>query len=222
MLLDAHLSSILPASFYQRHSLTVARELLGCLLVRRLPDGSVLSGRIVETEAYTPADPSCHAHRGESPRARSMFQAGGIAYVYLIYGMYHCLNVVTQAAGEGAAVLIRAVEPLDGIEQMIGARGTSRIRDLARGPGRLCQALQIDRALDGACCTAAACPLAIQPGEPLPDVVIAQTPRIGINVSAAITAPWRLIVRENSFVSGTRRQNQGQIYTPTPEWFDSL
>jgi DNA-3-methyladenine glycosylase len=216
-----HTPAILPPSFYQRHSLTVARELLGCRLVRRLPDGTLLSGRIVETEAYTPDDPSCHAHRGESPRARSMFQAGGIAYVYLIYGMYYCLNAVTQAASEGAAVLIRAVEPLDGIAQMIGARGTSKVRDLARGPGRLCQAFQIDRGLDGAGLTASAGPLFIQPGDPLANVVIAQTPRIGINVSAAaIAAPWRLIVRENAFVSGTRRQNDGPIYAPTPEWFD--
>ncbi|MBA3468247.1 MAG: DNA-3-methyladenine glycosylase [Herpetosiphonaceae bacterium] len=221
--MHAYPPPVLPASFYQRHSLTVARDLLGCRLVRRLPDGAVLSGRIVETEAYTPDDPSCHAHRGESPRARSMFQAGGIAYVYLIYGMYHCLNVVTQAASQGAAVLIRAIEPLDGVDRMADARGISSVRDLARGPGRLCQSFQIDRALDGTCITATDCPLWIQSGEPLPDVVVAQTPRIGINVSpAAIAAPWRLIVRENGFVSGTSRQNQGQSYTPTPDWFDRL
>jgi DNA-3-methyladenine glycosylase len=221
--MDVYSAPILPAGFYRRHSLHVARELLGCLLVRRLPDGALLSGRIVETEAYTPDDPSCHAHRGESARARSMFQAGGIAYVYLIYGMYYCLNVVAQAAGEGAAVLIRAVEPLDGIPQMAAARGTAKIRDLARGPGRLCQALQINRELDGSAITDESCAIVVCQGEPIPDAMVIQTPRIGINVSPeAIAAPWRLIVQGNNFVSGTRRQNQGEVYTPTPGWFASL
>ena len=213
--------AVLPIEFYQRHSLVVARELLGCTLVRRTSDGTVLSGRIVETEAYMPNDPSCHAHRGESLKARSMFRAGGIAYVYLIYGIYHCLNVVTGAAKEGAAVLIRAVEPLMGIESMIANRGTGVVRDLARGPGRLCQALQIDRALDGSCITSADCPLVVVAGEALPDAAVAQTPRIGINVSLrAIEAPWRLIVRDNSWISGTRRQNNGVAYAPAFDWFD--
>lgn len=213
-------SSILPVGFYQRHALLVARDLLGCTLSRRLPDGTLLSGTIVETEAYMPNDPSCHAHRGESAKARSMFQAGGIAYVYLIYGMYFCLNVVTGGSGEGAAVLIRAIEPTAGVAEMIAARGTANVRDLARGPGRLCQAMQIDRSLDGSCITGAECPLLIARGPALPDSAVAQTPRIGINVTPrAVEAPWRLVVRDNSFVSGTRRQNQGAGYAPTLDWF---
>lgn len=215
-------AGIVPAAFYQRHSLTVARELLGCTLVRQHLDGTRLSGQIVETEAYTPNDPSCHAHRGESLRARSMFKAGGIAYVYLIYGMYFCLNVVTQGEGEGAAVLIRAIEPETGLEQMMAARRTTVIRDLARGPGRLCQSLSIDRALDGACLDNSDCALYITAGDGVPDQAVVQTPRIGINVSArAIEAPWRLLIRDHPFVSGTRRQNAGQAYAPTPAWFDT-
>jgi DNA-3-methyladenine glycosylase len=218
--MSSHQPAILPVSFYQRHALLVARDLLGCTLARRLPDGTMLSGSIVETEAYMPNDPSCHAHRGESPKARSMFQAGGIAYVYLIYGMYHCLNVVTGGSGEGAAVLIRAVAPSDGVAEMIAVRGTASVRDLARGPGRLCQAMQIDRRLDGACITTDDCPLLISRGAPLPDAAVAQTPRIGINVTPlAVEAPWRLIVRDSPFVSGTRRQNQGVSYDPALDWF---
>ena len=210
----------MPTSFYQRHALLVARDLLGGTLARRLPDGTLISGSIVETEAYMPNDPSCHAHRGESPKARSMFQAGGIAYVYLIYGMYHCLNVVTGGSGEGAAVLIRAVAPSSGLAEMIAVRGTANVRDLARGPGRLCQAMQIDRRLDGACITTDDCPLLISRGAPLPDSAVEQTPRIGINVTPlAVAAPWRLIVRDSPFLSGTRRQNQGVSYAPTLDWF---
>ncbi|GAC1404665.1 MAG: DNA-3-methyladenine glycosylase [Candidatus Velthaea sp.] len=120
-------------------------------LVRRLDDGTLLSGRVVETEAYEVGDPSSHAFRGATPRNRSMFAGPMHAYVYLIYGTAYCLNISSEIAGSGAAVLIRAVEPLGGIDTMRERRG-ARVadRDLTRGPGRLCAAFDIDRALDGA------------------------------------------------------------------------
>ena len=212
--------SVLPQTFYQRHALYVARDLLGQILVRRLADGRILSGRIVETEAYTPDDPSCHAHRGTTPRAQSMFKVGGITYVYLIYGMYYCLNVVAQQAGEGAAVLVRAIEPLTGVQSMAQARQKTNLRDLARGPGRLCQALSIDRTLDGSAVDDLKQPIHLLSHATVPDEQVRQTPRIGINATpAAMAAPWRFIIADNRFVSGTTRQNEGTAYEPTPDWF---
>lgn len=127
----------LPRSFYDRPTVTVARELLGKLLVQRR-DGLDLVGRIVEVEAYLgPHDLASHSARGLTPRTRIMFGPPGHAYVYLIYGMHHCMNVVTEREGHGAAVLIRAVAPVRGI--------TAR----TNGPGRLCRAMRIDRSLNG-------------------------------------------------------------------------
>ena len=118
------------------------------MLVRELPEG-IASGRIVETEAYVVGDAAGHAYRGMTPRNRSLFLEPGHAYVYLAYGISCMLNVSSEVAGIGAGVLIRALEPLEGIAIMQQNRGVERLRDLARGPGRLAQALRIDRALDG-------------------------------------------------------------------------
>ena len=118
------------------------------MLVRDCPDGRT-AGRIVETEAYVLDDPASHAYRGLSRRNASMFLAPFHAYVYKIYGTSFCVNVTSETQGEGAAVLIRALEPLEGLLFMEARRGTTRVRDLARGPGRLCQALAIDLELDG-------------------------------------------------------------------------
>lgn len=126
----------------------LAAALLGCVLVRDCPDGRT-AGRIVETEAYVLDDPASHAYRGRSIRNTSMFLPPFHAYVYKIYGTSFCVNVTSESEGEGAAVLIRALEPLEGLDLMEARRDTTRVRDLARGPGRLCQALSIDRALDG-------------------------------------------------------------------------
>ena len=129
-------------------ALAMAPRLLGSILVRTGPEG-VTAGRIVETEAYAGADdPASHAFRGETPRNRAMFGPAGRAYVYRIYGVHFCVNVVTGRHGEGGAVLIRALEPLDGIPLMKARRG--RADDLCNGPGKLCQALAIDLALDHA------------------------------------------------------------------------
>lgn len=135
--------------FFERDVVTVARELLGCRLAHRLEDGSVLAGIIVETEAYHGDDPASHSHRGETPRNRVMFGPPGVAYVYFIYGMYDCFNVVCEPAGSGAAVLIRALEPVVGLEAMGANRSRGKPvpdRELASGPGKLCRAMDITRA----------------------------------------------------------------------------
>jgi DNA-3-methyladenine glycosylase len=127
----------------------LARFLIGTLVVRELPEG-VVSGRIVETEAYVVGDAAGHAYRGMTPRNRSLFLEPGHAYVYLAYGVSWMLNVSSERAGIGAGVLIRALEPLDGVPIMQANRGAAvRHADLARGPGRLAAALRIDRSLDG-------------------------------------------------------------------------
>jgi DNA-3-methyladenine glycosylase len=126
----------------------LAHFLIGKMLVRVLAEG-VAGGRIVETEAYDIGDPAGHAYRGITPRNRALFLERGHAYVYLAYGSSFMLNVSSEASGVGAGVLIRAIEPTDGITIMERNRGTDRLRDLARGPGRLSAALQIDRRLDG-------------------------------------------------------------------------
>ena len=129
-------------------TIDLAQALIGCVLVRDCPDGRT-AGRIVETEAYVRDDPASHAYRGQSLRNASMFLEPFHAYVYKIYGTSFCVNVTSETAGEGAAVLVRALEPLEGLALMETRRGTTRMRDLARGPGRLCQALNIDVSLDG-------------------------------------------------------------------------
>ena len=126
----------------------MARWLIGKLVVRTTMDG-VLSGRIVETEAYPVGDPASHAYRGQTPRNRALFLEPGHAYVYIAYGISHLLNVSSEAAGVGGGVLIRGLEPLDGVEAMQRNRGLLPLRDLTRGPGRLAAALQVDRSLDG-------------------------------------------------------------------------
>jgi DNA-3-methyladenine glycosylase len=132
----------LGATFFRRDSETLARALIG----KHLVYGN-LRGKIVETEAYLSADdPACHARNGITARTAPMFEAGGRSYVYLIYGMYYCFNVVSGKAGEGEAVLIRALEPLDGIAQMQARRKTRVLENLCNGPGKLTQAFGITRA----------------------------------------------------------------------------
>ena len=126
----------------------LARFLLGKIVVRQLGD-AVLSGRIVETEAYVIDDPACHAYRGRTPRNGTLFRERGHCYVYLAYGTSYMLNVSSETHGIGAGVLIRALEPLEGEALMHSHRGVARRLDLTRGPGRLAQALRIDRRLDG-------------------------------------------------------------------------
>ena len=135
--------------FYSRRTDEVARDLLGKVLVRQLPDGARLAGVIVEVEAYLASDdPASHSARGQRVSNASMFQAAGTLYVYPIHAKY-CLNVVTEAKGVGAAVLIRALQPTEGLDRMMQHRATESVRSLTTGPARLCQALQVDRSCDG-------------------------------------------------------------------------
>jgi len=129
-------------------TVSLARYLIGKILVRELPEG-VVSGRVVETEAYVVGDAAGHAYRGMTRRNRSLFFERGHAYVYLAYGTSYMLNVSSETPGIGAGILIRALEPLEGIPTMRRNRGIERLRDLARGPGRLAAALRVDRRLDG-------------------------------------------------------------------------
>ena len=179
----------------------LARFLIGKVLVHEAPDGRA-SGRIVETEAYLHDDPASHSFRGRTARNGSMFLERGRAYVYLIYGTSLCLNVAGEQAGVGEAVLVRAVEPLDGVDAMRRRRGDVAARDLARGPGRLTQALGIDLAHDGADLCGESGPLWLAAcGGPAPDV--GASVRIGITKAAGEVL--RFYERGSAFVSGPRR-----------------
>jgi DNA-3-methyladenine glycosylase len=180
----------------------LAHFLIGKMLVRVSADG-VAGGRIVETEAYVIGDPAGHAYRGITPRNRSLFLERGHAYVYLAYGISFMLNVSSETSGEGAGVLIRAIEPTVGIKVMERNRGTEQVRDLARGPGRLAAALEIDRRLDGIdLCEAG--PLWLGSDDRAPGE-IGQSKRIGI--TRAADSLLRFYVRGNRFVSGPRTLN---------------
>ena len=181
----------------------LARFLIGKMLRRVLASG-VVSGRIVETEAYGIGDPAGHAYRGMTPRNRSLFLERGHAYVYLAYGTSFMLNVSSEMPGTGAGILIRAIEPTSGIGLMRQNRGTEKLRDLARGPGRLCAALGVDRRLDGIdLCRDG--PLCLGDDAQLSGE-IGQSRRIGI--TRAADRLLRFYVRGNCFVSGPRTLNR--------------
>ena len=183
-------------------TIVLARCLLGKILVRALPEG-VVSGRIVETEAYVVGDAAGHAYRGMTPRNRSLFLERGRAYVYLAYGVSYMLNVSSETPGVGAGVLIRALEPLCGVAIMQQNRGVARLRDLARGPGRLAAALRIDRRLDALdLCQQG--PLWLGCGGHEPDE-IGRSRRIGVTRDADRLV--RFYVRGSPFVSGPRSAN---------------
>jgi len=181
-------------SFYERPTLDVARDLLGRTLCRSIPgEGRTLRGRIVEVEAYDgPLDRASHARSGVTPRTRPMFEPGGIAYVYLVYGMHHCLNVVTGEAGYPAAVLIRAAEAPSPDEN-------------ASGPGRLSRVFRIDRVLDGASLVGRE--LWLEAGTPVPDSAVRRTPRIGVDYAGAwARRRYRFLIAGHPAVSRPRER----------------
>jgi DNA-3-methyladenine glycosylase len=191
----------LPRSFFASPPTVVAPELLGRILVRILPDGTRLAARLVEVEAYGPKDPASHAYRGPTPRNLVMFGPPGRLYVYFTYGMHFCSNVVTGHDGEGSAVLLRAAEPIEGLDVMADRRGVDVPNRLCGGPGRLTQAFGIGRpengvdlARDGS--------LHLRAGEPLVRRRIARSTRVGVNVG--IEPRWRFFERGSAYVSPGR------------------
>jgi DNA-3-methyladenine glycosylase len=191
----------LPKSFFARDTEIVARELLGAVLECRSRAG-VVSGRIVETEAYVGEhDLACHAAAGRTARTAPLYGPPGIAYVYFIYGMHWCMNAVTRAVDQPSAVLIRALEPLDGIELMRGRRSAARRDvDLTNGPGKLCEALGITGKLNWQPLQKP--PLRILRGTPVPDDLTERTARIGI--TQCRDWPLRWVIRNNPYVSRGR------------------
>jgi DNA-3-methyladenine glycosylase len=211
-----------PPAFYDRDPRVVARELLGAVLACRTPDG-VASGRVVETEAYLgPHDPACHAVAGRTARTWHLHGPPGVAYVYRIYGLHWCVNAVTLPEGVGSAVLVRALEPLDGVALMRARRpGVRRDQDLTNGPGKLCVALGIDarfdgRPLDGRAPRGGAendaGALTLRAGAPVSDDAVVVTPRIGI--TRAADWPLRYFVADSAFVSRTPPAFPRARYSP--------
>ena len=188
--------------FFRQDTVELARKLLGCLLIHRTPDG-VAGGMIVETEAYIGAiDKACHAYRNRSERTEIMYHDGGYAYVYFIYGMHYCFNVVTGPEGEGNAVLIRALEPVIGLELMQRRRNAKSVRNLCNGPGKLCQALAISKNEYGLDLCATDSPLRLIRYRHIPDAQIVATPRINVAYAEEAAAwPWRFYVKDNLYVS---------------------
>lgn len=214
------LRTALPRDFYRQETVNAARLLLNCLLMRNSPDGLTV-GRISETEAYTQDDPACHAYRGRTARNAMMFGEPGRAYIYFTYGMHYCFNAVTGLEGQGDAVLIRAVEPLQGWELLSRRRGLSdeeiarllalkhehkvRVRwarALCGGPGKICQAFDLKQQQNGIDLT--------HPGElwiapPLPEIgvpdfgEILSSPRIGI--TQAVDTLWRFTLENDPYTS---------------------
>ncbi|HYH06762.1 MAG TPA: DNA-3-methyladenine glycosylase [Thermoanaerobaculia bacterium] len=197
----------LPKRFYLGDTVSIARAVLGCVLHRRLDDGTLLAARIVETEAYLGAnDMASHARRGlRSERNASMYLEGGHAYVYFTYGMHWCMNVVTQEEGLAEAVLLRAAEPVRGVEAMRERRPKAKKdHELMNGPGKICMAMEIDKRLDGESLRGDTLWLASR-DLTLAEEDIAVSPRIGIDNSGDAAAwPLRFFIRGNRNVSAYR------------------
>ncbi|MDD4600052.1 MAG: DNA-3-methyladenine glycosylase [Negativicutes bacterium] len=191
----------LPLSYYQQNSLTLAKDLLGKYLVHVSDEGKTV-GKIVETEAYRgPLDAAAHSYSGKpTERTKIMFGLGGYVYIYLIYGMHYCMNIVAGAAGFPEVVLLRALEPLDGIPLMKQRRKTDKLLNLCSGPGKLCAAMGITKKQYGiSLCSPE---LHLLDGEKVAEDMIARTPRINIGYSGeAVDYPWRYIIKESKFIS---------------------
>jgi DNA-3-methyladenine glycosylase len=195
----------LSRTFFARPATEVAPDLLGHVLVRALPDGTRAAARLVELEAYEPDDPGSHAFRGPTPRNEVMFGPPGHLYVYFTYGMHFCMNAVTRRPGEGSAVLLRAGEPLEGLEEMRGRRGRDRDMDLCSGPGRFTQALCVARTENGT---------DLVSGDSVWVERGSRSETIGTGIRVGVhdtTRRWRFWLEGNSFVS------RGRPGPPTPK-----
>jgi DNA-3-methyladenine glycosylase len=180
----------LPRDFYLHETIQVARACLGKILVHETDEG-ILSGQIVETEAYLHDDPACHASRGMTKRNEMMFGEPGHAYVYFTYGFHYCVNLVTQPKGTPEAVLIRALQPIDGIEIMMANRNKDQLHDLCSGPGKLTQAMGIGPELNGADLLGGSL-YVLDDDEDVGEIIA--KPRIGIK--QAVREPWRFYPAE--------------------------
>jgi len=190
----------LPRAFFARDPVVLARDLLGRILFYKTPEG-LLAGRIVEAEAYTgEADPASHAFRGRTARNAVMFGPAGHAYVYFTYGMHYCLNVTAEASGTAGAVLLRALEPLAGVEIMRTRGDHGPENRVLSGPGKIGRAFDLTLEDNGRDFTRG--PLGLAAGSPVPDREVARSPRIGI--SRAVDLPYRFAVLGSGSVSGTR------------------
>lgn len=187
----------LARDFFSRPTLQVARDLLGTRLVR-LDNGQRLAGFIMESEAYiSEADLACHARAGRTPRTQVMFEKPGHAYVYFTYGMHWLLNFVTEPAGSPAAVLIRAIYPTEGLDQMAARRKGQPPERWTDGPGKLTQALSVDGQLNGVDACVPGAELFVEPGIPVPDSSVTTGPRVGLYTVPEPwkSKPWRFLVR---------------------------
>lgn len=196
----------LPRSFYNRPTLTVARELLGARLIRREPDGGLTRGLITETEAYIgPEDLACHARHGKTKRNQIMWGPPGQTYIYFSYGMHWLLNAVAEAEGFPAAVLIRAVVPESGIERMRRRRGGKPDRLLTDGPAKLCQAFDLDGGQNGLDLCNPDSALQIVPGAAVPERAVTFGPRVGLYSVPEpwVSKAWRLLVRPEWLTEST-------------------
>ena len=189
----------LERGFFERDSLTVARELLGCRLIHETHDG-ISGGMIVETEAYLgQRDAASHSYKGRSDRVAALYGNKGVSYIYLIYGMYYCFNVATGDSPAPECVLIRALEPLPPYELMKMRRNTDDLRKLCSGPGKLCMALGIDKTLYGADLCSDSSPFYIEYGSPLD---FETTKRINVDYAGeAADYPYRFTAKGNKFIS---------------------
>jgi DNA-3-methyladenine glycosylase len=192
----------LARAFFSRYTPEVARELLGCVIVRKLEE-TVLRARIVEVEAYRGEDdPAGHAYRGVTKRTAVIFQTVGHAYVYFIYGNHYCLNMTTEAKGTPGAVLIRAAEPLEGLQEMRKRRGVEKLTDLMSGPGKLTKAMGIDMGLNGEDLVTSK-ELYVLAGDAPRSIAVSA--RIGVSVGGE--TEWRFYEQGSPFVSGARMHN---------------
>lgn len=195
-------SKVLPHSFYQRSTEAVAQELLGKKLCRELPNGKMLSGYIIETEAYMGLlDKGCHSFGGrKTSRTQVMYEHGGVAYVYLIYGMYHCLNAVSSIKDHPEAVLIRALEPCDGVDWMKIKSRVTQEQKILNGPGKLCKVFEIDKNLNAHDLTQK--PLWIEEGKNISSSQVVCSPRINIAYAEEwISKPLRFSVKDSPYIS---------------------